>query len=59
MIATFMVAGDHSLVEPAKQKCQIGRGRAYFTNAIRLGQFALVDDLRERTNQARPFDRKN
>jgi uncharacterized protein with von Willebrand factor type A (vWA) domain len=47
-ISTFMVAQDPSLVEFVEELTKINRGRAYYTSLNNLGDFVLVDYIRNR-----------
>ena len=49
LINTFMLASDRSLVEFVKKVTEICRGKAYFTTAIDLGQYILMDYMRKKT----------
>jgi Ca-activated chloride channel family protein len=49
LINTFMLASDRSLVEFVKKVTEICRGKAYFTTAVDLGQYILMDYLRKKT----------
>ena len=49
LINTFMLASDRSLVEFVKKVTEICRGKAYFTNAVDLGQYILMDYMRKKT----------
>ncbi|HXE57771.1 MAG TPA: VWA domain-containing protein [Gemmatimonadales bacterium] len=51
MINTFMLARDRSLVDFVKRVAQICRGKAYFTNAMTLGQFILMDFMKRKTRR--------
>jgi Ca-activated chloride channel family protein len=53
MINTFMLARERALVEFVKKLCEISRGRAYFTNAMTLGQYILMDFMRRKTSRIR------
>ncbi|MBL0175228.1 MAG: hypothetical protein IPP94_08210 [Ignavibacteria bacterium] len=47
-ISTFMVARDPALVEFVEEMTKANKGRAYFTGLGRLGEFVLVDYIRNR-----------
>jgi len=49
LINTFMLASDRSLVEFVKKVTEICRGKAYFTTAVDLGQYILMDYMRKKT----------
>jgi Ca-activated chloride channel family protein len=49
LINTFMLASDRSLVEFVKKVTEICRGKAYFTTAVDLGQYLLMDYMRKKT----------
>jgi len=53
MINTFMLARERSLVNFVQQMCQISRGKAYFTSAMTLGQYILMDFLKRKTKRVR------
>jgi Ca-activated chloride channel family protein len=48
LINTFMLAGDHYLVEFVKKVTEICRGKAYFTTTMNLGQYILMDYLKKK-----------
>ena len=48
VISTFMVARDPALVEFVEDMTKACQGRAYFTGLGRLGEFVLVDYIRNR-----------
>jgi Ca-activated chloride channel family protein len=50
-INTFMLARERALIEFVKQVCEISRGRAYFTSAMTLGQYILMDFMRRKTSR--------
>jgi Ca-activated chloride channel family protein len=45
-INTFMLARDPSLVAFVREVARIARGKAYFANAMSLGQYILMDYMR-------------
>lgn len=45
-INTFMLARDPALVAFVREMSRIARGKAYFTNAMSLGQYILMDYMR-------------
>src|SRR4029078_2318123 len=49
LINTFMLASDRSLVEFVKKVTEICGGKAYFTTAVDLGQYILMDYMRKKT----------
>lgn len=51
MINTFMLARERSLVQFVKRVCEISRGKAYFTNAMTLGQYILMDFMKRKTRR--------
>jgi len=51
MINTFMLARERVLVEFVKQVCEISRGKAYFTSAMTLGQYVLMDFMKRKTRR--------
>jgi Ca-activated chloride channel family protein len=51
MINTFMLARERALVEFVKQVCEISRGKAYFTSALTLGQYILMDFMNRKTRR--------
>jgi len=52
-ITTFMVTDDPPLVEFVEQLTKTNRGRAYYTALGKLGQFLLVDYIRNRKRSVR------
>ncbi len=48
LINTFMLASDHYLVDFVKKVTEICRGKAYFTTAVNLGQYILMDYLKKK-----------
>ncbi len=53
MINTFMLARERALVEFVKKVCEIARGKAYFTSAMTLGQYILMDFMKRKTRKVR------
>jgi len=51
LINTFMLARERSLVEFVKKVCEIAKGKAYFTSAMTLGQYILMDFMRRKTRR--------
>jgi Ca-activated chloride channel family protein len=51
IINTFMLARERALVEFVKQVCEISRGKAYFTSAMTLGQYILMDFMNRKTRR--------
>jgi len=49
LINTFMLASDRSLVEFVKKVTEICRGKAYFTTAVDLGEYILMDYMKKKT----------
>jgi Ca-activated chloride channel family protein len=49
MINTFMLARDYDLVAFVRRVARICRGKAYFTTPYTLGQYVLVDFLKNKT----------
>jgi Ca-activated chloride channel homolog len=47
-ISTFMIAQDPALVEFVEELTKANRGRAYYTSLDNLGDFVLVDYIRNR-----------
>lgn len=52
-ITTFMVTDDPPLVDFVEQLTKTNRGRAYYTALGKLGQFLLVDYIRNRKRSVR------
>ncbi|MCK6474118.1 MAG: VWA domain-containing protein [Planctomycetes bacterium] len=52
-ITTFMVTDDPTLVSFVEDLTQINQGRAYFTSLGKLGQYLLVDYIRNRKRTVR------
>lgn len=52
-ITTFMVTDDPPLVEFVEELTKTNRGRAYYTALGKLGQFLLVDYIRNRKRSVR------
>ncbi|MEW6734280.1 MAG: VWA domain-containing protein [Acidobacteriota bacterium] len=51
LINTFMLTDDHYLVDFVKKVTEIGRGKAYFTTVVNLGQYVLYDYIRKKTKK--------
>jgi Ca-activated chloride channel homolog len=49
MINTFMLARDYDLVAFVRRVARICRGKAYFTTPYTLGQYVLMDYLKNKT----------
>jgi len=52
-IITFMIARDSLLVDFVERMTRINRGRAYFTSPGQLGEYLLVDYMRNRKKKIR------
>ena len=52
-ITTFMVTDDPTLVSFVEDLTKINRGRAYYTSLGKLGQFLLVDYIKNRRRSVR------
>ncbi len=52
-VTTFMLTDDPVLVDFVDRFTQVNRGRAYFSEPSRLGDFVLVDFLRNRRRRVR------
>ena len=52
-VTTFMLTDDPVLVDFVDRFTQVNRGRAYFSEPSRLGDFVLVDFLRNRRRHVR------
>ena len=50
-INTFMLARDPILVGFVKKMTEICRGKAYFTTPMTLGQYLLMDYMRNKTGR--------
>ena len=48
LINTFMLARDPSLVRFVEKVSQIARGKAYFTSTLTLGEYVMMDFLRNK-----------
>ena len=48
LINTFMLARDYYLVEFVKRVSQICRGKAYFATTLNLGQYILMDYMKNK-----------
>ena len=48
LINTFMLADDPYLVQFVQKVSEIARGKAYFTNTMTLGQYIMMDFLRNK-----------
>jgi Ca-activated chloride channel homolog len=53
VISTFMVARDPLLVEFVEELTKANHGRAYFTGLQRLGEYVIVDYIRNRRKTVR------
>ncbi len=51
-INTFMLANDPYLVRFVRQLTKIGRGKAYFTSTMTLGQYIMLDFLKRKRRAA-------
>ena len=51
-ITTFMIASDPHLQQFVHRLTELNRGKAYFSEAGRLGEFVLVDFVRNRRGKA-------
>ncbi len=51
MINTFMLTDDYYLVDFVKKVTEIGRGKAYFTSLVNLGQYVLYDYIKKKTKK--------
>ncbi len=52
LINTFMLANDPSLVQFVQKVSEIARGKAYFTSTMTLGQYIMMDFLRNKRRRA-------
>ncbi len=52
LINTFMLATDPYLVQFVKKVSEIARGKAYFTSSITLGQYIMMDFMRNKRRRA-------
>jgi len=48
LINTFMLASDPYLVQFVQKVSQIARGKAYFTSTLTLGQYIMMDFMRNK-----------
>ena len=48
LINTFMLASDPYLVQFVQKVSEIARGKAYFTNTMTLGQYIMMDFMRNK-----------
>ena len=53
LINTFMLTDDDYLVDFVKKVTEIGRGKAYFTTVMNLGQYVLYDFIKKKTRKIR------
>jgi Ca-activated chloride channel family protein len=52
LINTFMLAQDPYLVQFVQRVSEIARGKAYFTSSMTLGQYIMMDFLRNKRRKA-------
>jgi len=52
LINTFMLAQDPYLVQFVQRVSEIARGKAYFTSSMTLGQYIMMDFLRNKRRRA-------
>lgn len=52
LINTFMLAQDPHLVQFVQKVSEIARGKAYFTSTMTLGQYIMMDFLRNKRRRA-------
>jgi Ca-activated chloride channel family protein len=52
LINTFMLANDPYLVQFVKKVSEIARGKAYFTSTMTLGQYIMMDFMRNKRRRA-------
>jgi len=52
LVNTFMLANDAYLVQFVQKVSEIARGRAYFTTTLTLGQYIMMDFLRNKRKRA-------
>jgi Ca-activated chloride channel homolog len=52
LINTFMLANDPYLVQFVQKVSEIARGKAYFTTSLTLGQYIMMDFLRNKRKRA-------
>jgi len=53
LINTFMLAREPALVQFVARVCELGRGKAYFTSTMTLGQYVMKDFLRRKTRRVK------
>jgi Ca-activated chloride channel homolog len=53
VVSTFMVARDSYLIDFVEELTKTNKGRAYFTGLGKLGEFVLVDYIRNRRKKLR------
>lgn len=52
LINTFMLANDPHLVQFVQKVSEIARGKAYFTSTLTLGQYIMMDFMRNKRRRA-------
>ena len=52
LINTFMLANDPYLIQFVQKVSEIARGKAYFTSTMTLGQYIMMDFLRNKRRRA-------
>ena len=52
LVNTFMLANDPYLVQFVQKVSEIARGKAYFTTTLTLGQYIMMDFLRNKRRKA-------
>ena len=52
LINTFMLANDPYLVQFVQKVSEIARGKAYFTSSLTLGQYIMMDFMRNKRRRA-------
>ena len=52
LINTFMLARDPHLVQFVQKVSEIARGKAYFTSSLTLGQYIMMDFMRNKRRRA-------
>jgi Ca-activated chloride channel family protein len=52
LINTFMLANDPYLVQFVQKVSEIARGKAYFTSSMTLGQYIMMDFMRNKRRRA-------
>ena len=52
LINTFMLANDAYLVQFVQKVSEIARGKAYFTSSLTLGQYIMMDFMRNKRRRA-------